>query len=125
MPDTFAATVQLTVIAMGVVFGVLMVLGLLITLSKMVLAGAEPKSQPQAELAGTEEPVVEDDHEETEGDVEEQDLPEETVAVITAAVYAYMGASGRRRPGVSSSQANPWLTAGRQRLMSTRRMGTR
>ncbi len=121
MPDTFAATIQLAVIAMAVVFGVLIVLGLLITLSRMVFGGDNRSREPKqsvTEVAGDKE-----HHDTAAAAAVEEAIPDETVAVITAAICAYMG--GDRRAVAPAKEGNPWLMAGRQGLMAARRTGSR
>ncbi len=125
MPDTLSATIQLTIIAMGVVFAVLTVLGLIITLMRLACASRTSTGQPVGPKPG-EDPVPGDEGDESTdapAAVDDEAVPDEILVVISAAIAAYTETPEPRTTSTEKRTANPWLIAGRQELMASRTMG--
>ncbi len=120
MPDTIQGALQLTLVAMTVVFGVLLGLGVVIRLTRRVVALFESRA---AAPEGTQPEPSADTEVETEQPepADESGLSAERVAVITAAVSAYLAQDTKsfalRRISLVPQQTaqSGWVSAGRRR----------
>ena len=93
--DAWSYAGQMTLLGMGMVFAVLAILWVILALFKVIFAGPSPKAKKQKKT----EPVIEKPAEAPVAAPVAQTNDAELVAIITAAVAAYMAEEGTEYAG--------------------------